>query len=521
MNYSSHLNPLNTPQTAPIAPEQVKNNAGGFVFTLDKWKRLERFLILGNEGGTYYAGERALTLENAKVVTECVAEDPSAAVELIVSISVSGRAPKNDPAIFALAVASITIAGGAAVYPRIPEICRTGTHLFQFVQAVNDLRGWSRGLRRGVANWYLDKEPKDLEYQLLKYKQRGGWTHRDVLRLCHARTRDQVWNSWLRFAVGKETPPVTTRTLAIAGANLEPEAAPKHILTGKLTREMLPTTLLNKPDVWEALLADMPMHAMVRNLAKMTAVGLLATNFDSAVKTVCARLNSDDYIKRARLHPVAILNALRTYVQGHGEKGKLTWKPVQAINEALDAAFYKAFAVAPRTGKNFCLGLDISGSMDGTRIAGTSLTAREGVATLALVQSQTETCEMLAFSGQLRRFNIGRGTPLGTVAGAMRALPHGATDCALPILAAMQEKWPIDVFVIYTDNETWFGKIHPMMALKEYRQRMGRDAKLVVVGMTSTGFTIADPNDGGSMDCVGFDTNVPALIADFVGNGIH
>ena len=42
------------------------------------------------------------------------------------------------------------------------------------------------------------------------------------------------------------------------------------------------------------------------------------------------------------------------------------------------------------------------------------------------------------------------------------------------------------------------------------------NAKAVVVGMTSNGFTLADPNDRGMLDVVGFDTSVPAVISDFV-----
>jgi death on curing protein len=37
-------------------------------------------------------------------------------------------------------------------------------------------------------------------------------------------------------------------------------------------------------------------------------------------------------------------------------------------------------------------------------------------------------------------------------------------------------------------------------------------------GMTSNGFTLADPKDRGMLDVVGFDTTVPAVIADFVRN---
>ncbi len=42
------------------------------------------------------------------------------------------------------------------------------------------------------------------------------------------------------------------------------------------------------------------------------------------------------------------------------------------------------------------------------------------------------------------------------------------------------------------------------------------NAKAVVVGMTSNGFTPADPNDHGMLDVVGFDTSVPAVISGIV-----
>lgn len=69
--------------------------------------------------------------------------------------------------------------------------------------------------------------------------------------------------------------------------------------------------------------------------------------------------------------------------------------------------------------------------------------------------------------------------------------------------------------MVYTDNETWAGNVHPYQALKDYRQASGRPAKLIVVGMTATGFTIADPRDAGMLDLVGFDTAAPAVMADF------
>jgi 60 kDa SS-A/Ro ribonucleoprotein len=51
-------------QTEPIRGKgQIKNRAGGYGFKLDDWGRLDRFLILGHEGGSYYATRKELSLE--------------------------------------------------------------------------------------------------------------------------------------------------------------------------------------------------------------------------------------------------------------------------------------------------------------------------------------------------------------------------------------------------------------------------------------------------------------------------
>ena len=95
-------------------------------------------------------------------------------------------------------------------------------------------------------------------------------------------------------------------------------------------------------------------------------------------------------------------------------------------------------------------------------------------------------------------------------------MTFGMTDCSLPMQDALKQKMPVDVFVVLTDNETYHGNIHPSEALKKYRREMQIDAKLVVVGMASNGFSIADPHDTGMLDVVGFDSAAPSVIADFV-----
>ena len=116
-----------TPQSKPI-PGTVPNSAGGHVFPVDDWTRLDRFLVLGTEGGSYYAGERALTRENAAGVVRCLEADGARVIARIVAISEGGRAPKQDPAIFALALAASAglEATRCAAHAAVPRMCRTG-----------------------------------------------------------------------------------------------------------------------------------------------------------------------------------------------------------------------------------------------------------------------------------------------------------------------------------------------------------------------------------------------------------
>ncbi len=51
----------------PLSKNETINNAGGIVFRINHWKQLNRFLIIGSEGGTYYVKEKKLTIEIFKM----------------------------------------------------------------------------------------------------------------------------------------------------------------------------------------------------------------------------------------------------------------------------------------------------------------------------------------------------------------------------------------------------------------------------------------------------------------------
>lgn len=521
--YASHVAKRGpTPQTQPIPGrerEQVKNNAGGFVFQLGDWDRLDRFLILGSEGNTYYATEKAMTLDNAQVVMRCLAADGARTVARIVEISDAGRAPKNEPALFALALAASDDkeATRQLAMRALPKVARIGTHLFHFAEMVNAQRGWGRALRRAVGDWYNAQPVDRLTNQVSKYQQRDGWSNRDLLRLSHPETKDPVRAAVYNWVCGRkngENVPDALRAFDELVKNPTGENAVEAIRKYGLPRECIPTELLNDVDVWAALLEKMPLHAMVRNLGKMSSIGLLKPLSGENAKVVNA-LGDVEAIRKSRLHPFAILLALKTYSQGRGIKGSLSWTPVPQIVDALDNAFYKAFDTVVPTGKRTLIGLDVSGSMS-SEMMGSPLMVCEGAAAMAMTAARTEKeYAICAFNHGFQPLNITAQSMMKDVLKQTQNINGGGTDCAVPMKWALQHKIMVDSFMIITDNETWAGSQHASQALVAYRQQMGINAKLVVVGMTSTGFTVADPKDAGMMDVVGFDTASPQIIADF------
>ena len=527
MKYSKLFNMKITPQSVAIPLSgQTPNHAGGYTWNVDRWTMLDRFLILGCESGTFYVREQKLLMQNAQNVVEAIKEDGERVVNRIVEVSTKGLAPKNDPAIFALALAASLgdEKTRIAAFAALPRVCRTGTHLFAFAEACDGMRGWGRGLRKAIAKWYNAQTPEALAHGFVKYQARGGWSNRDLLRLSHPVSASEQHNILYKWVVDGEITgdaPLVQAVQALKEVH-DLDAAVKMIEEFRIPREAIPTEMLNESLIWGALLKDMPLTAMIRNLGNMTKVGLLNhgwfTGGSDAVQTVVSSLSNAERLRRSRVHPVAILAALNTYQGGKSIKGSGEWKPVKAITDALDEAFYASFGNVKATGKRIVVGLDVSGSMAGTMVAGVAgLDCRSACGAMSLITESVENdVTHLAFDTNVYKLDISRKMRLDAVVKLLERTGGGGTDCAATIRYAIDKKINADAFVIYTDSETWSGSQHPAQAIAEYRKKMGIEAKLVVVAMASTRTTIGDPGDAGTLNVVGFDTSVPQVIAEFL-----
>ena len=266
---------------------------------------------------------------------------------------------------------------------------------------------------------------------------------------------------------------------------------------------------------------NLGLTAVIRSLAKMTTVGFLQP-MSVASKVVSDLITNKEQLKAKRVHPVSILSALKVYSQGHGERGSLTWSPVPSIIDSLDEAIYLAFNLVPPTNLKYMIGVDVSGSMywpsmrhvNQTGIAG--LVARDVAAMLALLTAHTEPNYFIhGFNSQFVDLGITKRSRFDDVINRIEEIESAATDCAIPMMYALENKIHVDVFQVITDNETNTKSIHPFQALSEYRNKVNPNAKMIVLGCTPTSFSIAKPGTNYMLDIVGASTDTPQAIRQF------
>lgn len=504
-------------QLAPaLGHDMVENSAGGYSFKVTDQVLLERFLLIGTEGGTYYAKEQKLTKDNAETIIKYIKSNGQKVLKTVVDFS--SRAPKADATIFVLAL--LTTYGSEEVkkpsYDAIVKVCRTSTQLFMFLANIKQLRGWSRGLRKGVAKFYTTKTEQQVAYQMVKYRERAGYTHRDALRLSHTKALSTSMSQLFGYAVGKVEGHIVAHDLVKAFA--EAQHAPKENLVQLikefgLTWEMIPNEMLNDKAVLRALLPGMPLIALVRNLNRFSYNGLTEGEHDISYEIV-NKLTDKDTIFKSGIHPINVVNAMVTYNKGQGVKGNKTWAPNQNIVDALASMYETALNNTGGTGKRILIGADVSGSMN-TEIGGMALKASQIAQVLALTILKTEkNAELICFDDQLQNPVIGRRS---SVQEAIEKAPSGGgTDCALPIGYALLSKKFFDSIIILTDSETWAGKTHAVEFLDAYRNKINPNVKIIEIALESEGYSNFPKDDPNVLRIVGFDASVTELIDTFL-----
>lgn len=588
---------LNTQQVPRKGHEEImiKNSAGGYTYTISDEDLIDRILILGTSANTYYSSAEKLTSDSIDSIKRMVSEGKGQmVVDHLRSVYESGRAPKQDPTFFVLALLTqsdipLDVRKSAL---QIVSHMRTFTQLYSWVslkkQLANGHKGFGRATRSALLELFKSKTGQQLVYQGSKYNSRKigteTWTIADVISCAHVPSKVLSPDSQVAVAymvhgiesaqkvadkyVGHQQCTEVMQYLyaveAVKSSTCTTDVASQMIRQFHLPREVLSTHLLTDLNIWKALLytthvgaggqvqhrVTMPITALIRNLGVMSSRGVF--DDETITNSVVGYLRNQHILRNGRVHPVALLVAKLTYQSGRGLKGSLSWPVSQPIVNALEDAFYLAFGNIEGTGKRILHAVDCSGSMSSSSCSVPIITACQAVGTLVMEAVKREhryhqsvlakgensnyVQDVVLFKHTLEPVTVSHTDRLDKIMRTIQDNNFGSTDCALPMVKALETyrkshgtQGLYDAFIVYTDNETYYGTVHPSEALDNYRKVTGIDAKMVVVATTPTRNSIGFFQRGGqpkkdnsteALNIAGFDLNAPTLIKNFIESGI-
>ena len=501
----------------------IQGRSGSYLFKADTWSVLRRCLLIGTAQGSYYAGKHELTDEFVGVLSNAIALNPDRVAQEIVYAS-DGRSLNNSAPLFALVLLSMGEAPEAkrAFQNIFPQVVRTGSHFYEWLSYTKSMRGFGKIVREAGTSWLSNADVKALAYQLLKYQQRQGFSHRDALRLFHVKPPTEDHNQLFQWVTqGWDSLPqeIPSNTMAqiwwYEWLKRHPEKSHEAIAKGRLTHEMAAPVGKMDQQAWQLLFKEMPIGALLRNLGSLTELGVLSdANCRKNLEHVQSILNNRNHLRKGRIHPIDILKALKTYQSG-GKLGRSqkTWQPSTRILSILERALELSFDVLPSTGKVFLHAIDVSGSMSYQSVSSIGLTCCEIATTMALATAKAEKNYVIrGFATNFRDLNITAQDSFSEAIAKASNQNFGGTDASVAYDWAIRKKFKVDVFCFWTDSESWAGNKHPSQALAEYRRRVNPQAKAVYVTLVPYNISLVDPKDSMSWDIAGFDPGTPRLI---------
>jgi 60 kDa SS-A/Ro ribonucleoprotein len=338
-------------------------------------------------------------------------------------IEIAGRIAELVPKVAAEKVAALAVEGREQMKLRhaplllVREMARHKTHralvsetLARVIQRADELAEfvaiyWKDGrvplsgqVKKGLAAAF----PKFDEYQLAKYDRGGPVKLRDVLFLCHAKSRDDQAGVWKKLIWRRLTTPDTWEVALSSGSD--------------------------KRDAWERLLREQKLGALalLRNLRNLRKAGV----DESLVLTALGSMST------VRVLPFRFLAAARYAPQ---------WE------EVLEAAMLKCVAGTEKLRGKTIVQVDVSGSMTAPPSRRSEMQRTDAAYRLTvLLREIAEKLAVFSFSNDLVEVAARRGFALRDAID--RSQQHGATYLGKAV-EELSRKERYDRLIVITDEQ--------------------------------------------------------------------
>lgn len=511
-------------RSAPSVPGVVvENNAGGRAYETTAEHSLAQYAMTGTFSNTFYVDARA-QLEDVLKLTEKVSP------EFIAKLAIYARQKgymKDMPAFLLAILGNKDVKLAELIFSQVID---NGKMLRNFVQmirsGVTGRRSLGNALKRCVNTWLT----KATLNQLLNASIGNDPSLGDVIKMTHPKPSEPWQDAFFTWQIGKpaslEALPQKCQDYDAFMKAVALKAEGNDVALPELPDVpfLMLSSLTLSAEQWKVLVPRMTWTQLRMNL------NMLARNnvFDDKenVARIAAKLRDPETIAQARPMPYQML---ATYV--NVDKAVIP----RAIIDALHDAFEISVNNAPTIDGRLVVALDVSGSMNspitGTRKGQTTKVTNTMAGSLMMASLLRKNPDVLplAFSTQvydLRNHVEPRNAVLST-AQQLAGINGGGTACWMPFMACIEHNLEADLFIMISDNESWFGdpagtNIHSMyqssrtrtgQAWAEYKKKFP-NAKLVCIDISpNTSVQVNDQRD--VLNIGGFSDNVFDLISLF------
>lgn len=450
----------------PRPEKPTKSNTQGYpAYEMGIREQYLQTLMTNTLGHTFYATQKTNVEKSESIHAAMLKEDPAFAAKALVYARNYGY--MRTQTVYGLAMLSKV---DTELFKSIfNQVIRTPNDLTDFMA----IRGkGSRAVKGAIANWMLQKMS---EYWAIKYGSAGkqGYSLKDVIKIVHPKGDSVAGkNNLFKYLLGKDYD-ISELSQIQSFVDLKnaktAKAKVSAITSGKLPHEVV-TPFADSPEVWKALVPNMPIFALLKNLATIERHDAADAN-KAYIEGV---FSNAEIIGKSKILPFRFLEAI-----DHVSRGWLQ----DALRDALELSFVNI----PDIKGNTAVFLDVSGSM-GPGYGHPELLPKAAIFAIALIK-KTDNGKLLLFNTSLSEFTVSKRDSMLSQARSINA--RNGTDTALPFQHILNKGMKFDNIILITDEQQNSGR--PMYGVfDDYLRNVNPKTKLFIVDVA--------PNSHGSVD---------------------
>jgi len=468
----------------------VTNRDGYKSFNRSIEEQFIQLMMCNSLTNTFYVSSEELLSESVDVIREMMKKDTEFAAKAIVYARNNGFM-RSQP-ILALAI--------LAEYDKdlfkqiFNKVCLIPSDVFEFLSFYKWLGHGTGGrmVKQAIAN-FLNANLSP--YWIIKYNGRGrGFNLKDLVKISHIKPANDSINELIKYLLDLKYDADRFQQLKLydwfrsTAQYLAEDSIIDLIRKAKLPHEVVTSRVNMTPAIWEALMYEMPVMALLRHLATLEKNDVF--NSEENVNFVIERLTNEDLLLRAKILPFRVYDAYKKIFN-------------ERIKDALREALETTVANLPDIEGKTAILIDTSWSME-------KLISKASLFAISLYKKTNGNAVVIEFNNSAKKVELSKHDSILTQMDKFVA--RGGTNTASAVELLIKNNIIVDNIVVITDEQQNDGA--PFYnVLNKYRKWINPNVKTFIVDLSPYRNYFTPPADKNTFYVFGWSQSVLDYIA--------